>query len=208
MAALIYGPNRVSVAELSTRTVFGAELEPWLSAVAELRIRVFRDFPYLYDGSLEYERRYLQTYLDSDTSICVLALQGDEVVGAATGLAMRDEDGAFQQPIIDAGFNLDAVFYCAESVLLPAYRGRGIYRHFFAEREAQARRLQLRHSVFCAVQRSENHPLKPAGYQSLDSIWRRYGYQSLPGVAAQFPWQDVDADQTTQKTLSFYHKHL
>lgn len=125
----------------------GADLQPLLSEVAWLRITIFRDFPYLYDVSLEYEQRYLQTCLDSDTSICVLALEGNEVVGAATGLAMRDEESAFQQPIIDAGFTIDEVFYCAESVLLPAYRGRGLYRYFFDEREAQAWCLGLSHSV-------------------------------------------------------------
>ena len=32
---------------LRTQVVTGSELDPWLQAVAELRIRVFRDFPYL-----------------------------------------------------------------------------------------------------------------------------------------------------------------
>lgn len=208
MVALIYGQNRVIVPEITTRICLGAELQPWLGDVALLRIQVFRDFPYLYDGSLDYERQYLQTYVESDSAICVLAFDGDKVVGAATGLAMRDEEAAFRQPLIEAGFDVDAVFYCAESVLLPAYRGRGIYRQFFAEREAQARRLGLNQVVFCAVDRPDDHPLKPADYQSLDAIWRRYGYQLLPGVKARFPWQDVDADRETEKTLSFYHKLL
>lgn len=162
----------------------------------------------MYDGSLDYERQYLQTYVESDSAICVLALEGDKVVGAATGLAMRDEEAAFREPLIDAGFDVDEAFYCAESVLLPTYRGRGIYRQFFAEREAQAKRLGLNQAVFCAVDWPDDHPLQPADYQSLDSIWRRYGYQLLPGVKARFPWQDVDADRETEKTLSFYHKPL
>ncbi|TGG95030.1 GNAT family N-acetyltransferase [Natronospirillum operosum] len=194
--------------DLTTRTLTGAELEPWLGDVARLRIDVFRGFPYLYDGSLDYERQYLQTYIDSDSATCVLALDGGQVVGAATGLAMRDAESEFRQPLIDAGLIVDKVFYCAESVLLPGYRGRGLYRHFFGEREAQARRLGLSQCVFCAVDRPDDHPLKPDNYQSLDPIWRRYGYQPLTGVKARFPWRDICQAEETEKTLSFYCKVL
>ena len=35
----------------------GAALDPMLPAIARLRIEVFRAWPYLYDGSAEYEQR-------------------------------------------------------------------------------------------------------------------------------------------------------
>jgi GNAT superfamily N-acetyltransferase len=194
--------------DLHTQTVRAAELEPWLGHVARLRIEVFRDFPYLYEGSLDYEREYLQTYMRTDTALCVLAFDGDQVVGAATGLAMRDEEAAFRLPLVDAGIDVAEVFYCAESVLLPSHRGHGLYRHFFSERETHARRLGLKQSVFCAVDRPDDHPLKPADYQSLDPIWRRYSYRPLPGINARFAWKDVSESIETEKTLSFYHKVL
>lgn len=37
----------------------GTDMVPALDALARLRIAVFRDWPYLYDGTIEYERRYL-----------------------------------------------------------------------------------------------------------------------------------------------------
>ena len=49
----------------------GAALEAALDDVARLRIAVFRDWPYLYDGSLEYEREYLTTYRDSPGALLV-----------------------------------------------------------------------------------------------------------------------------------------
>lgn len=196
------------MADLYTRTLPGAELEPWLGDVARLRMTVFRDFPYLYEGSLDYERQYLQTYVDSDSALCVLAFDGEQVVGAATGLAMRDEEPAFKRPLAEAGLEVDSLFYCAESVLLPSYRGQGLYRTFFSEREAQARRLGLNQSIFCAVDRPNDHPLKPADYQPLDAVWQRFGYRPLPGIKAQFPWLDVGHSIETEKTLSFYHKRL
>lgn len=191
-----------------TRVVTGSDLQPWLDAVAELRIQVFRGFPYLYDGSMAYERDYLQTYVDSDTAVCVLALDKDRVVGAATGLAMSDETDEFRQPLQQAGIDTEPVFYCAESVLLPAYRGRGLYRSFFDEREAHARSLGKTISVFCAVQRPDDHPLKPADYQSLEPVWQHFGYHPMPEVQASFPWKDIDQPEETDKSLMFYRKTL
>lgn len=196
------------MANLSTKALLSANLEPWLGDIAQLRMSVFRDFPYLYEGSLDYERQYLQTYVESDSALCVLAFDGEQVVGAATGLAMRDEEPAFRQPLLDAGIAVDDVFYCAESVLLPSHRGQGIYRCFFSEREAHALRLGLNQSVFCAVDRPDDHPLKPTGYQPLDTIWQRYGYRLLPDVKARFPWRDVGQPVETEKTLRFFHKQL
>lgn len=193
---------------IRTAVVTGADLVPWLQAVAALRIRVFRDFPYLYDGSLEYERDYLRTYAETDTGICVLALDGDRVVGASTGLAMADETDEFRRPLVEAGLDIDSVFYCAESVLLPDYRGQGLYRAFFAERETHARALGKTVSVFCAVQRPDSHPLKPEGYQPLDPVWRRFGYRPMPDIQATFPWKDIDQPVETDKPLMFYRKYL
>ncbi len=45
--------------DFQLRQLHGQELGPWLDVLGKLRIRVFREFPYLYDGSLEYERDYL-----------------------------------------------------------------------------------------------------------------------------------------------------
>ena len=39
--------------EIDVRPLTGPAIEAALDAVAELRITVFRDWPYLYDGTLE-----------------------------------------------------------------------------------------------------------------------------------------------------------
>ena len=60
----------------------GAALAGALDDVARLRIEVFRDWPYLYDGDAAYERAYLQIYRDSPGAIVVGAFDGDRLVGA------------------------------------------------------------------------------------------------------------------------------
>ena len=67
------------------RALTGPALEAALDDVARLRISVFHDWPYLYDGDLGYERKYLQSYRDSDRAIVVGAFDGERLAGAATG---------------------------------------------------------------------------------------------------------------------------
>src|SRR5690606_17923419 len=112
---------------------------PHLNALAELRIAVFRDFPYLYDGSLEYEERYLRTYANSPDSVIVLVRDGQRVVGASSGIPLADETEELKRPFLEQGLDVDRIFYCGESVLLAEYRGRGLGVRFFQEREAHAR---------------------------------------------------------------------
>ena len=181
----------------------------WIPTLAQLRIAVFREFPYLYDGSAEYEQKYLQTYVNSATSIAVLAIVNGEVIGASTGLALADEDPTFIQSFSDSGYNVGDIFYCAESVLLPDYRGMGVYKYFFNGREAHARSLPaIKTLAFCAVQRPLNHPLRPANYVPLDDIWRRFGYCRRPELATTFHWKDIDEVESSAKAMVFYTKQL
>ncbi|HEX2082701.1 MAG TPA: GNAT family N-acetyltransferase, partial [Xanthomonadaceae bacterium] len=55
------------------RRFAGAAVRPHLDAVARLRMAVFRDWPYLYEGDMDYERDYLSAYARSPGSVFVLA---------------------------------------------------------------------------------------------------------------------------------------
>lgn len=185
--------------------VSGGAVAPWLGAVDKLRIAVFRDWPYLYEGDLEYERDYLATYAKSPGSVFVLAIDGDEVVGAATGVPLRDETEAFKLPFAARGIAVGEVFYFGESVLLPQYRGRGIGHAFFDGREAQARKLGARWTAFCAVDRDDGDPRKPADARGNDAFWNKRGYVRQPGMQMRLGWNEIDRGEV-ENTLTFWLK--
>ncbi|WP_101065695.1 GNAT family N-acetyltransferase [Roseovarius salinarum] len=186
----------------------GQALADALDDVARLRIAVFRDWPYLYDGDAAYERAYLQTYRDSENAILVGAYDGDRLVGAATGTPMEDHAEDFAAAFDGQGIDLHDIFYCAESVLLPEYRGRGIGHRFFDLREAHARELGRGYSAFCGIVRPGDHPLRPADYAPLDPFWRKRGYAPLPGAVAHFRWKDIDRPGETDHPLQFWMRRL
>jgi GNAT superfamily N-acetyltransferase len=185
----------------------GTQLAPWLDALGELRIRVFREFPYLYEGSLDYEREYLRTYLEAPDSLVVMVTDSSgNVVGATTCLPMRQEEHEFQMPFRNAGIDTDRVFYFGESLLLPEWRGRGLGKMFFDRREQHARGLGYDITAFCAVDRSDDHPLRPAGFRPLDGFWRSRGYSKQPHLQATFSWKETGEETETPKTLTFWTK--
>ncbi|NSY40759.1 GNAT family N-acetyltransferase [Leisingera sp. ANG59] len=186
----------------------GAALEAALDDVARLRIKVFRAWPYLYDGDLGYEREYLQSYRDSTRAVVVGAFDGDALVGASTGAPLSDHADDFPAAFEGTGVDLNDVFYCAESVLLPEYRGHGVGHGFFDAREAHARKHGFKKTAFCGVQRPADHPLRPADYAPLDPFWRKRGYAPLDGAIAHFSWKDVDQAEETRKPLQFWIRDL
>lgn len=193
---------------VTVKRVVGSELAAHIGDVARLRIQVFRDFPYLYDGTAAYEEKYLRTYVDCSTSVVVLALDGDAIVGASTAIPMQHETAEFQEPLVRAGYDPEKVFYCAESVLLPTYRGQGLGFRFFDERETHAREVgDFDYSCFCAVERPVDHPRRPADYRPLHSLWNKRGYHEQP-LTTTYRWKDLDEPHETDKTMTYWMKAM
>ena len=93
-------------------TLSGPALSEALDDIARLRIAVFRDWPYLYEGSMEYERTYLQAYERSERAIALGVYDGDWLVGASTGGPLTEHIGAFAAAFKGAGYDMETIFYC------------------------------------------------------------------------------------------------
>lgn len=193
---------------ITVEPVTGEALASALPALAALRIEVFRAYPYLYDGDLDYERDYVETFSRSPGAVVVLARHGARVIGASTGVPMTEAEADWQDPFREAGHAIERIFYCGESVLLPEYRGYGIGHAFFDHREAHARELGLGFSCFCGVIRPADHPARPEGYQPLDGFWRKRHYAPMSGIQARFAWKDIGDKAETEKQLQFWGRML
>lgn len=194
---------------VSIRSLAGDALGDALDALADLRIRVFREWPYLYDGDHGYERRYLDAYAQSARAIVVGAFSGEgRLVGAATAAPMTDHAAEFAAPFRACGLDIADVYYFGESVLLPEWRGRGIGHAFFDAREAAARDHGFRRTCFCAVVRPPDHPLRPRDYRPLDAFWRKRGYAPVDGLVAQYPWKDLGEAGETDHPMQFWLREI
>lgn len=191
---------------LHIRKVHGKELLPLIHDLGKLRIAVFYDFPYLYEGTPEYERAYLETYALAKNSFVLAVYDGNEMIGATTAVPLSEETAAVRKPFEDNGTDISSTCYFGESLLLPYYRGRGIGHLFFDEREAFAKRLGHSLTTFCAVDRPEDHPLKPANYRPNNAFWQKRGYREQSDLTCEMWWKDRGQAGETRKQLTFWTK--
>lgn len=187
----------------------GKEILPYIEDLSHLRIVVFREYPYLYEGDMDYEKWYLHTFVDCAESVMIVALEDEKVIGASTAIPLKYALEEFQQPFKEHGFNVDTIFYYGESLLLPAYRGQGIGKIFFQEREKMARKSgYYTIAAFCAVDRAIDDPKRPRDYRTLDSFWHHQGFNKHPQLRALAPWKEMGEAEASLKPLTFWLKTL
>lgn len=138
MVAEHQSPSQAVIEPPVIKTLSGQAASAHADTLARLRIEVFREWPYLYDGSEAYERNYLTTYFQCPQSLILVAWAGQQIVGASTALPLADADPDMQAPFIHAGLSLTEWLYFGESVVLPEYRGLGLGVGFFAEQIGRA----------------------------------------------------------------------
>jgi len=194
---------------LTIEALSGAAAQPFFGDLAALRIEVFREFPYLYEGTLEYEQHYLKSYSEHARSVVVLARDDDTVVGASTAVPLTEHVEDTMAPVLArAGLDPERIYYFGESVLRASYRGRGIGHAFFDQREAAARAHGFSITAFCAVDRPSDHPRRPKDYVPHDAFWTKRGYQKRADIVATFAWRDLDEREESDKPMVFWIKEL
>lgn len=190
------------------RTTHGKEIERYIPDLARLRITIFREYPYLYDGTIEDEKPYLQRYVDCKESLVVLIFDENKIVGASTALPLKNELDFIQKPFIQNSFDLKDYCYFGESILEKSYRGKGLYRQLFEEREKHAKSIKASHTCFAEVDRGLHDARRPVDYFNKESTWQNYGYKKDAKLTTHFMWKEIGEAKPSSKLMHFWTKKL
>ena len=79
--------------------------------IALLRLQVLLEFPYLYEGKINFEKDLLKTYSNSANSLAGLLLHDDEVVGVTTCIPLSEESDEMQRMFTNQGYDTKRIFY-------------------------------------------------------------------------------------------------
>lgn len=193
---------------ITFKKIYSNDIKNYFNELASLRIEVFREYPYLYDGDLEYEKDYLKVYSQSSNSLLVLALSNNQIIGASTCLPLSEADNEFKKSFLNSSYSISKSFYFGESIIKKEFRGQGIGKEFFKFREEHAKKLtpDLEMTCFCSVDRDRSHPLRPEGYRELTNFWNRMGYNKQDNLKVSYEWKDIDNIMEDTKTMSVWLK--
>lgn len=175
--------------------------------LGRLRIKVFAEFPYLYNGNLDYERRYLETYFKAQSSLVGVAIDQGKIIGMTTAISLSHEEESFQRPFRDKALDPADYYYFGESLLLPEYRSLGIGKWFMQIRLDKARELGHAYACFCRVRRDKSDPRRPQSYRDLDSFWMSLGFAPMD-LTTTYSWREFGEESESAKTMEFWRMSL
>lgn len=190
----------------SIKTLKGREILPYIKDLANLRMELFREYPYRYDGSLEYERDYLNTYINSNDATMIVAFYGDKVIGASTGIQLEHEVEPLKMAYNDE--NLTKLFYVGELLIKPKHRASNIFIPILKALREAARSHQCNKMIFCVIDRPENDPKKPKDYLPLDKLWTYFNCKKNPSKSATLYWKEIDEKDESPKKLIFWERKI
>ncbi|GHG03469.1 N-acetyltransferase [Deinococcus piscis] len=199
-------PPAVSTHDITFDSLQG-DFSAVLGEVARLRLTLFREFPYLYEGTAEAEAEYLQTYAQAPGALLILARDrraGGRVVGACTAVPLAHEGEELQAPFRASGLDPAQVLYLGEALLETEYQSLGLGGQMMDRAEAHADALGLPLVAAAMVQRPADHPLKPAGWRSPRRFLERRGYAMRPELDTTLTWQELGEASPSPKPMRFW----
>jgi len=181
----------------------GRELSDWMPRLAEARIRMFSEFPYLYVGNDAYEAEYAEGFRLSNGAILVEARWEGRFAGMATAMPLREDAFILREAdatLRAAGLDPNALFYLSEWLIEPEFRGKGIAHAQLERIRAEGRAQGFDKCCLMAVERSADHPLRPGGGPSPRPFWCDCGFRKLPGsVDFEYPTLQPDGSVASER---------
>jgi len=194
--------------DITEQLLTGTDIAGALDDLATLRLDIFPEYPYLYQGLRENEFKYLGTYAEAPDACVILAHEEDAVIGAVTGMPLIHEDAQMLDAFAGTAFQLNETYYVGELLFRPAYRNCGLGQKLLAQLESHIRSVGRYFKLTCAtVERPDDHPLRPRDYIPITTFLARTGYVRLPGVTTHFTWCETDGIKRDH-TMQFWSKEL
>jgi hypothetical protein len=173
--------ERVKNMGINVRVLERLEIEPYLDQIAAARIRFFKEFPYLYQGTMQYEIEYLKMYRDIENARIIIGEKNGHIVGFSTGVPLGS-DYEFLKELSSLVDTPEDYYYLGEAIIDPEYRGLGTA--FIGTRTLEQIAFSLGYPKICfiGIEREKNHPLRPSNYRDITPLMTRLGYQKTDRI--------------------------
>lgn len=209
ISVLSFWPVLCCCQDLTIQVVRGSEITPYLRTIADLRIKVFSEYPYLYDGDLKTENEYLNMYREKEGTLLVAAKDHGNVIGLILGTPYKELPDDYQQPFVKKSIKTDPIYYLGDIILLKEYRGKGIGQQLYEVFEKEVRSAKKYEAIaMCELITHSSDAKRPRDYHSLDPFWRKRKYSRHFDIVISAPWNEVGEVGEKDHLLTFSIKSL
>jgi GNAT superfamily N-acetyltransferase len=177
----------------------GTQMEKIIPFWAHQVLTVFREYPYLYDGTTDEGIAYCKEVMGYKDAAIAVAYRDEKPVGFLSGASFVNFEDHFGNTTGFKAADLDAAtfYYFAEVIVLPEYRGQGLSKQLFQRLEAWA--VNRGYTNGCFISEShEVHPLKPRNYKENDALWRSLEYEKS-NISVTYNWNTIQPDGSSRK---------
>lgn len=184
----------------------GDEVIPYLKRLAEIRLLFYRDYPYLYDGTLEEEENYLSTYAHSENTLLVIAKRDEEVVGAILGLPLIESPEENKEAFKDTEVSPAELFYLGDSMVINELKTTDLLDQLYYQFETAVQQFgKYRGIVVCEIERDSNDPKNNCPYEV---TWNKKGFLREPSQVVHFSWKEIGDLDSSDHRMIFWSKLL
>lgn len=184
----------------------GKNISAYIEQLGKYRIDIFKEYPYLYEGDLEYERSYLSRYAQSNGSILLISYDQKGIVGACTGIPLQDEEEEFIAPFKNE--DITSIFYIGEIMVRSDSRSKGLGTALLSNIIELIALENYKKICLYTVQREQNHPLKPKNYISPDNLWMKFDFKKDLERLVYYHWRELNDNRETIKAMNVWSKQF
>lgn len=192
------------IIKANMQIIRGSEIEKHIDQLGRFRIEIFREYPYLYDGNIEYERTYLGRYSRNSESFLLILQDTHGIIGACTGIPLNGENHEFQNAFV--GENRDEIYYIGEVMLRADSRGKKLGSRLLSTALGLIDSKKFKKVSLCTVDRGLNHLQRPVSYCSPDYLWKKCGFEKSINLLAYLDWKDIGQEIETQKPMNIWFR--
>ena len=194
--------------DISERLLQGSQIQEYLDQIAQLRLTIFKEYPYLYDGRLKDELVYLQHFANHAETIAIIASCGNQLAGAVTAIPLQFESEELTSPFAVTPYPVERVMYVGELLFYPDYRNKGLGTRLLSRIEQHTLTWNnYEYLTSATVMRPEDHSCRPEGYVPIERFLQRNRFDKLPGVTSHFTWKEIDGTRRDHE-MQFWIKAL
>lgn len=206
---LLISVSLMAAESLSVKTLRGKSIAPYLHNITDLCVQIYKEYPYLYEGTSEEYFPFIEYYAQSENGIACLLFDKDRPVGVAIGMPINEMREKYKGPFMNARphENLGEIFYLGEYLLLKDYRGKGLGKEIYLEFERSVKKNQnMKKICFCKIDESNQTNLEIENYKPLDGFWVKNGFKKCDDITVSVDWQNVGELNDSPHILIYWLK--